>query len=99
MKKPITPADFLLPITEEEDGLQISNCNQISRVGLPPFPDSEDSNDKFGPLTMPPPMEDDDYQDSDRESNPDEKDYLSDEMLNENGFIIDPFFYRENILR
>ena len=49
-----------------------------------------------GPPTMPPPMDDDD-QDSDLESNPDEKEYLSYEVLNENDFIIDPYFYQEHI--
>ena len=64
MRKPITLTNFLLSITEEEDELQILNCNQISRVGRPPFSDLEDSNDDWAPLTMPPPM-DDDYQDID----------------------------------
>ncbi|XXG56108.1 hypothetical protein AAC387_Pa03g3610 [Persea americana] len=31
MRKLITLADFLLPLTEEEDELQISNCNRISK--------------------------------------------------------------------
>ena len=46
---------------------------------------------------MPPPMEDDDYQDSDLESDPDEEEYLSDEVLNENDFITNHFFYQVNI--
>ncbi|XXG42198.1 hypothetical protein AAC387_Pa01g2530 [Persea americana] len=46
---------------------------------------------------MPPPMEDDD-QDNHRELDFDEEEYLSDEVLNENDFITDPFFYQENVL-
>ena len=38
-------------------------------------------------------MDDDD----DQESDPDEKEYISDEVLNENDLITDPFFYQENI--
>ena len=81
MRKPITLEDFLLPFTKEEDELQSSNCNQISRVG-PPLPlDSEDSEDEnLVPPTMPPLMDDNDFQDSDRESDPDEEDYLSNEI-------------------
>lgn len=30
MRKPITLADFFLPFSEEDDELQISNCNRIS---------------------------------------------------------------------
>ena len=45
---------------------------------------------------MPPPMDDDD-QDSDLESDLDEEEFLSDEVLNENNFITDPYFYQENI--
>ena len=33
IRKPITLANFLLPLTVEEDELQISNCNRISRLG------------------------------------------------------------------
>ena len=43
-----------------------------------------------------PPMDNDD-QDNDPESNPDEKEYLSYEILNENDFITDPCFYQEII--
>ena len=43
-------------------------------------------------------MNDNDYQDSDQELDPDEEEYLLDEILNENIFITDPFFYWENIL-
>ena len=46
---------------------------------------------------MPLPMDDDDYKDSDLESEPGEEEYISDEVLNENDFITDPFFYEENI--
>ncbi|XXG62972.1 hypothetical protein AAC387_Pa05g1254 [Persea americana] len=45
---------------------------------------------------MPPPMDDDD-QDNDPESDSNEEEYLSDEVLNENNFIIDPYFYQEII--
>ena len=45
---------------------------------------------------MQPPMDDDD-QDSDPESDPDEEEYSSAEVLNENDFIIDTYFYQENI--
>ena len=44
MKKPITLADFLLPLSEEVDELQISNCNQISRSGHSSPLNSEDSD-------------------------------------------------------
>ena len=44
---------------------------------------------------MLPPMDDDD-QDNDLESDPDEEQYLSDEVLNENDFITDPYFSQEN---
>lgn len=47
---------------------------------------------------MPSPMdEDDDYEGSDQESDPDEEEYLLDEVLNENDFTTDPLFYQENI--
>ena len=45
---------------------------------------------------MPPPLDEDD-QDNDPESDPDEEEYLSDEVLNENDFIIDPYFYQKVI--
>ena len=45
---------------------------------------------------MPPPLDDDD-QDNDPESDPDEEEYLSDEVFIENDFITDPYFYQENI--
>eukprot|EP00268_Persea_americana_P011078 TRINITY_DN14606_c0_g2_i1.p2 TRINITY_DN14606_c0_g2~~TRINITY_DN14606_c0_g2_i1.p2 ORF type:complete len:284 (+),score=65.01 TRINITY_DN14606_c0_g2_i1:3752-4603(+) len=62
-----------------------------------PPSDSEDSNGEWVPPTMPPPMDDDDNHDNDLKLDPDEEDYLSDEELNENGFITNPFFYQENI--
>ncbi|XXG82451.1 hypothetical protein AAC387_Pa10g0398 [Persea americana] len=40
---------------------------------------------------------DDDDQGDDPESDPDEEEYLSDEVLNENDFISDPYFYQEII--
>ena len=93
-RRPITLADFLQLITEEEDELQILNCYQTFRVGRPPLLDLDDLEDgNCVPPTMPPPMDDDD----DRESDPDEKEYISDEVLNENDLITDPFFYQENI--
>ena len=91
MGKPITLADFLLPFTNEEDELQNSNWNRLSRLERFSLSDSEDSDGKWVPPTMPPPMDDDD-QDSDPKSNPDEDEYLSNEVLNENDFIIDPYF-------
>lgn len=97
MRKPITLAHFPLPITEEEDELQVSNCNHISEIGHPPPSDLDDSDDDdWVPPTMSPPM-DSDYQDNDRELEPDEKEYLSNEVLNENDYITDPFFYLEII--
>ncbi|XXG85977.1 hypothetical protein AAC387_Pa11g0971 [Persea americana] len=89
MRKPITLADFLLPLSKDEDELRISNFNRISRLGLLSPSHSEDSDDGWIPPTMPPPMDDDD-QDDDLELDPDEEEYLSDEVLNENDFIIDP---------
>ena len=100
MRKPITLADFLLPLTKEEDELPISNSNQISRVGCLPPSDLEDSEDEIWvPPIMPPPMDDDDYQDNDQKSNPKEEEYHLDEILNENDFIIDRFFYQGNVLK
>ncbi|XXG47263.1 hypothetical protein AAC387_Pa02g1935 [Persea americana] len=96
MRKPITLADFLLPLTEEEDELQISSCNRISRLGHSSPSYLEDSDGEWVPPTMPPLMDDDD-QDSDPESDPDEEKYLSSEILNENDFITDPYFCQENI--
>ena len=99
MRKPITLPDFLLLVIEEEDELQLSNYNQVSRVGRASLSDSDDS--KYGdwiPPLMPPPMDgDDDYQGSDQESDLDEEEYVSDEVLDGNYFIIDSFFYQENI--
>ena len=45
------------------------------------------------PPTMSPPMDDDD-QDNDPEPEPEEEEYLSNKVLNENDFIIDPYFYQ-----
>ena len=65
-------------------------------MGRPPLLDSKDSDDDWVPPIMPLTI-DYDYQDSDQESDPDEQEYLSYEILNENNFITDPFFYQENI--
>ena len=46
---------------------------------------SEDSDGECVPPTMLQPMDDDD-QDNDLESDPDEEEYLSNEVLNENDF-------------
>lgn len=98
MRKLIALVDFLFPLTNEEDELQISNCNWISKLKCSPPSDSEDLNGEWVPPTMLPPMDDDDYQDNGPKLDLDEEDYLSDEVLSENDFIIDPFFYQENIL-
>ena len=45
---------------------------------------------------MPQPMDDDDLE-SDPESDPDEEEYISNEVLNENDLIANPYFYQENI--
>ena len=96
MRRPITLADFLLPLSEEEDELQISNCIRIYRSGHYSPSHSEDSNGEWVPPTMPPPMDDDDHE-NDPESDLDEEEYLSDRVLNENDFITDPYFYQEII--
>ncbi|XXG41745.1 hypothetical protein AAC387_Pa01g2147 [Persea americana] len=96
MRKPITFANFLLPLTKKEYELQISSCNRISRL-RPSSPSySEDSDGEWVSPTMPPPIDDDD-QGSDPELDLDEEKYLSDEVLHENDFITDPYFYQENI--
>ena len=92
MREPITLEDFLLPPIKEEDELKSSSCNQISILGHSSPSYSEDSDGGWVPPTMPPPMDDDD-QCIDPKSHPDEKEYLSDELLNENDFINDPYFY------
>ena len=89
MRKPITLADFLLPLSEEKDELQILNCNRISRLGLLSPSHLEDSDDEWIPPTMSPPMDDDDQGD-DSKLDPNEEEYLSYEILNENDFITDP---------
>ncbi|XXG73636.1 hypothetical protein AAC387_Pa07g2521 [Persea americana] len=96
MRKPITLADFPLPLSKEEDELRISNCNRISRLGLPYPSHSEGSDDEWIPPTIPPPMDNDDQGD-DPKSDPDEEEYISDEVLNENDLIIDHYFYQEII--
>ena len=40
---------------------------------------------------------DNDDQDSDPKLDPDEEEYLSDEVLNQNDFITDPYWYQENV--
>ena len=57
MRKPITLADFLLPLSEEDE-MKISNCDRISRLELLSPSHSKDSNDEWIPPTMMPPMDD-----------------------------------------
>lgn len=84
-------ADFLLPINKDEEEPQVSSCNQVSRAGWSYLSYSEDSDDenKIPPLISSP-MDDEGWE-------PDDEEYLLDEILNENDFITDPFFYQEVI--
>lgn len=91
MRKPITLADFLLSINEDEEEPQVSSCNQVSRVGRSYLSDSEDSDDENRiPPLISPLVDDEDLV-------PEDEEYLLDKILNENDFITNPSFYQEVI--
>lgn len=97
MKKPVTLADFFLPINEEEHEPQTSSCNRISRIRYPSnSKDSEDDDELLlgNHVPVPPPL---DGEDREGDIEEEEDEYLSDEILDEKDFVTDPNFYQEVI--